>query len=74
MKIRPYHLGQAALFLSVCLSQAAVTAEFKKFPIWKGGSDLIEAVGDLVQGDEKTFTDIAIADFPTGQRGRNGND
>jgi hypothetical protein len=54
-------LRRAALFVCLCLSQPAESAEFKKSPTKAGGLDFIEVVGDLAVGDEKKFVDVAIS-------------
>lgn len=54
-------LRNAILAVCLCITQVALSAEFKKSPIEAGGPDLIEVVGDLIPGDEKKFIDVAIA-------------
>jgi len=59
--IHLFSLRKATLFICLCLSQPAESAEFKKSPIKAGGPDFIEVVGDLALGDEKKFVDVAIS-------------
>jgi hypothetical protein len=55
------NLKKAFLFICLCLSQPAESAEFNKSPTKAGGPDLIQVVGDLALGDEKKFVDVALS-------------
>jgi hypothetical protein len=51
-----------AVVLPICasFSQTAQSAEFDRTSAGAGSPDVIEVLGNLVQGDEKKFIDVAI--------------
>jgi hypothetical protein len=55
------NLKKASLFICLCLSHPAESAEFKKTPTKASGPDLIQVVGDLASGDDKKFVDVALS-------------
>ena len=46
--------------LYLCMSQQALSAEFRKSSLGPSAPDLIEVAGELIQGDEAKFIEAAI--------------
>ncbi|WP_322868306.1 hypothetical protein U7859_02305 [Bradyrhizobium ottawaense] len=50
----------AGALLCLCLSEHALSAEFRKSSLGPSAPDLIEVAGELIQGDEAKFIETAI--------------